>query len=287
MGIALGSDHNLWFTELRTSKIGQLNTQAKISESVTPTDKAGPLGIASGSGPALNLWFTEMTAGKVGQITTNGPPYLEYTLPNSAAHPVGIALGSDGDMWVTDPGSDSIWRLEQLPRKPFVKFARFRLSPNAMPMGITNGPDGALWFTEPGINAIGRLPISGSPLSEYPVHTKNAYPFAIAPANDNMLWFTEQKALQIGSIATTGSVTEYPLTGAQKPYDLIQGVDGNFYFTDETANKIGEFFAKSHRVTYFRIPTANSEPTAMTLGPDEQIYFIETAGNKIGQFKYF
>lgn len=287
MGLALGADSNLWFTEFRTSKIGQLNTQAQISESVTPTGNAGPLGIASGSGPAVNLWFTETNVGKVGQITTGGPPYFEYTLPDPTARPVGITLGSDGDMWVTDPGSSSIWRIQQLPKKPFVRFARFRLSPNAMPMSIANGPDGALWFTEPGINAIGRLPITGRPLSEYPLRTKRAYPFAIAPANDGMLWFTEQKALNIGSITTTGVVTEYPLNGAQKPYDLLQGVDGNFYFTDETLNKIGEFFVNSHRVVFYRIPTANSEPTAMALGPDEQIYFTEAAGNKIAQFKYF
>ena len=48
MGIALGADGNLWITEFATSKIGQLATNGTISESVTPTRKAGPIGIASG-----------------------------------------------------------------------------------------------------------------------------------------------------------------------------------------------------------------------------------------------
>src|SRR5581483_6434204 len=57
MGITLGSDENLWFTEFHTSRIGQLNTSAKFNETLTPTPDAGPNGIASG--PNSLVWFTE------------------------------------------------------------------------------------------------------------------------------------------------------------------------------------------------------------------------------------
>ncbi len=288
MGITLGADGNLWITEFASSKIGRLGTGGKVSESVTPTRKAGPLGVASGPGPNLNVWFTEAKVAKVGQITTNGPPYTEYTLPDPAARPVGLALGQDGNMWLTDPGTNSIWRIEQLRVKPHVRFTQFMLTGNAQPLTITNGPDGALWFTEPGTNSIGRLPVSGKPLTEYKVPTANSEPTGIAAGNDGALWFTEQKTQKIGRIATTGNVTaEYPLAGAMTPDAIVQGVDGNFYFTDTAKNRIGQFFFRGHHVNYYPIPTANSEPTAMTLGSDEQIYFVETAGNKIGQFRYF
>jgi virginiamycin B lyase len=287
-GIALGSDGNLWITELATSKIAQLNRAGKVSENVTPTRKAGPDGIAAGSGPNLNLWFTESSVGKVGQITTTGPPYLEYTLPNSASHPVGITLGSDGNMWLTDPGTNSIWQIQQIKKNPFVKFTQFQLTGNAQPSAITNGPDGALWFTEAGTNRIGRLPISGSPLSEYPIPTKGADPVSICPGTDNALWFTEQKSKKLARISTNGIITaEYVLNRAQTPDAVLQGVDGNFYFTDTAANKVGQFVFRGHQVNYFSIPTANSQPTAMTLGLDSEIYLIESAGNKIAQFRYF
>jgi virginiamycin B lyase len=288
MGISLGSDGNLWITEFAASKIGLLGPGGHVSENVTPTRKSQPYGIASGPGPNLNLWFTESAVGRVAQITISGPPYIEYILPNAAAHPVGIALGSDGNMWVTDPGTNSIWRVEQIKPKPHVKFTQYRLTGNAQPFTITNGPDGALWFTEPGTNSIGRLPISGYPLSEYKLKTANAGPTGITSGNDNALWFTEQKKQQLGRISLNGVVTaEYPLNGALTPDMLVQGVDGNFYFTDTAKNKIGQFYFRAHNVKFYSIPTANSEPTAMTLGTDEQIYFVETAGNKIGQFRYF
>jgi virginiamycin B lyase len=270
LGIALGSDGNLWFTEFKPSKIGQLNLAGKISESVTPSRGSAPNGIASGPGPNLNVWFTENKVAKVGQITVNGPPYTEYTFPNPAVRPVGIALGADGNMWVTDTGTNSIWRVQQIKKKPFVKFTQFHLTGNAQPLSITN------------------LPVSGKPLVEYPVKT-GSHPMGIAPSTDNALWFIEQHAKQIARISVTGNVTaEYPL-GAQSmlPDQLVQGIDGNFYFTDTKANKIGQFFFKSHRVLYYSVPTANSGPTALTLGNDSEVYFVETFGNKLAQFRYF
>ena len=119
---------------------------------------------------------------------------------------------------------------------------------HAQPTGVTLGPDGAIWFTEPGINSIGRLPISGYPLSEFPVPTKNSDPIGIATGTDNAVWFTEQRARNIGRISVTGVVTaEYPLTNSVTPNALIQGVDGNFYFTDTAKNKIAQFLFRSHR----------------------------------------
>jgi virginiamycin B lyase len=288
MGIALGSDGLLWITEFASSKIGQLANNGKISENVTPTRRSGPLGIASGPGPNLNVWFTEANVAQIAEITLSGPPYIEYTLPDSSARPLGIALGADGNMWATDPGTNSIWKIQPIKAKPHIKFTQYHLTGNAQPMTITNGPDGALWFTEPGTNRIGRLPISGSPLSEYKIPTANSGPAGIAPGNDNGLWFLEQNAKKIGRMSTTGQVTaEYPLNGAMTPNQLVQGIDGNFYFTDTALNKIGQFFFRGHRVAFYHIPTANSKPTALTLGLDNQVYFVETAGNKIGQFRYF
>ena len=287
-GIALGSDGNLWFTEFAASKIGMLNAAGTISEAVTPSKHSAPYGIASGTAPSINLWFAESARWSVGQITTSGPPYTEYTLPDPAAKPVGLTLGSDGNMWLTDPGTNSIWRVEQFKIKPHVRFTQFRLTGNAQPFAITNGPDGALWFTEPGTNSIGRLPITGRPLREYPVKTANSAPTGIAPGLDNALWFTEAKVKQIGRISVSGNVlAEYPLTGAMTPNAIVQGIDGNFYFTDTALNKIGQFFPRSHRVNFYTIPTPNSGPTALTLGADDQVYFVEMLGNKIAQFRYF
>jgi virginiamycin B lyase len=287
MGITLGSDGNIWFTGFAVAKVGQLNAAGSISENVTPTKGSAPWGMASGPGPNLNVWFTESAVGKVGQITTTGPPYTEYTLPVPNTKPVGITLGPDGNMWVTDPGTNSVWRIQQLKKRPFVKFTQFALTGNAQPMAITTGPDSAMWFTEPGTNRIGRLPTSGYPLTEYSIPTPHSDPTGICAANDNSIWFTELKGKNLGRLPMGASIVEYPLTNSMTPNQVLQGVDGNFYFTDTAANRIGQFMTRTHKVDYFSIPTKDSQPTAMTLGLDNEIYLVETAGNKIAQFRYF
>ena len=289
MGIAVGSDFNIWFTEYASSKVGILTTAGTVAtpEPVTPTANAGPNGIASG--PNSLLWFTETKVGKIGQISLTTPPtFTEFVLPNAAARPAGIALGSDGNMWVTDPGTNSIWKVS----KSGVVGSPCALPAKAAPLGITNGPDGALWFTEPGINRIGRLPVTTTgacgTLTQYRIPTKNAGVTGIAAGSDNALWFTEKTAKKLGRISITGHVTnQYSLAPAVSPNALLQGVDGNFYFTDTAGNHIGQFVVGTAKVTLFSIPTANSQPTAIVLGPDNQIYFTETAANNIGQFKYF
>src|SRR5580698_1950190 len=219
MGITLGSDGNIWFTEQIVSKIGELDESAKFTETVTPTAKAAPTGIASG--PNGLVWFTEQNVAKIGQIQLTGPTFVDFQLPNPKARPVGIALGSDGNMWVTDPGANVIWRVTQQGVSTSCK-----LQANAQPLAITSGPDGGIWFTEPGTNSIGRVSVNlpCQTLSEIKIPTGNAFPAGIAPGTDNALWFTEQKTDKLGRIATTGQVTnEYPLAPAISPQSVIQG----------------------------------------------------------------
>jgi streptogramin lyase len=287
-GISLGADGNIWFTEFapHASKIGQL-ANGSISENVTPTHNSGPNGIASGPGPSLNLWFTETNVGQVAQITVSGPPYTEYALPNPAARPTGIVLAADGNIWVTDPGTNSIWRIRQIHSRPFVLFKQITLTGNAQPGQIIDGPDSALWFTEPGTNSIGRVPTSGAPVTEYSLGPGKSGPAGIASSNDG-IWVTESKARQLVRLSITGAILDtYPLTGSMMPDALVQGIDGNFYFSDPKADRIGQFIVRQKILHYYPIPTANSEPTAMTLGADHEIYFLETLGNKVAQFSYF
>nr|MDQ2663283.1 Virginiamycin B lyase [Candidatus Eremiobacteraeota bacterium] len=69
---------------------------------------------------------------------------------------------------------------------------------------------------------------------------------------------------------------------------LVLGADGNFYFTDPAANKIGQAVVNgTFSVKEYAIPSANAQPAMATLGPDARVYFTETAAGKVGQFRYF
>src|SRR6266566_3653820 len=70
MGIAAGTDQNLWFTEFGAHKIGRMTPGGVVTEFPTPTPLSSPRDITAG--PDGNLWFTEVNGNGIGRITTNG-----------------------------------------------------------------------------------------------------------------------------------------------------------------------------------------------------------------------
>ncbi len=282
--VAVSSTSTIWFTESRTSRIGTLNTTPAIVSTPTPTINSSPQGLASG--PNGLLCFAEAGSARIGQISLTTSGFTEFTLGNKSATPTGITLGSDGNMWATDPGTDSIWRINQVGAAN-----QYPIAAGAKPLGITNGPDGALWFTEPGRNRIGRLTIDGTSYTEYAIKSPNAGLAQIVEGSDNALWFTEQSADKLGRMQVSGQVTnEFSLAPAKSAYGIVQGIDGNFYFTDPAGSSIGQFILSSSVVKTYPTLTANAKPTALAVGfesnPQEDLYFTEANANQIGKFSY-
>jgi streptogramin lyase len=80
-----------------------------------------------------------------------------FDLP-AGSGPARMALGPDGNLWVTMYDASAIDRIA-----PNGAATRFPLPPGRGPNDIAQGPDGALWFTESGPAKIGRLALdSGS-----------------------------------------------------------------------------------------------------------------------------
>src|ERR1700694_5282004 len=71
-------------------------------------------------------------------------------------------------------------------------------------------------------------------------------------------------------------ISEYGgLTPNSAPTDITLGPDGNLWFTEEFASKIGRINLATGRLTEFPTPTPNSEPNGITTGPDGNIWFTE------------
>ena len=60
---------------------------------------------------------------------------------------------------------------------------------------------------------------------------------------------------------------------------ITAGPDGNLWFTETNANKIGKISPATGVVTEFNIPTANAGPHGITYSPDGNLWFTETSGN--------
>ena len=120
----------------------------------------------------------------------------------------------------------------------------------------------------------------------------------IVAGPDGNLWFTIDKTGQrgtfngqvlnpvvasIGRVTPAGIVTEFPIPGsiynyvASMPGDnsfaITVGSDGNLWFTEAEANKIGKITPQGV-ITEYQLPEIGMPPRSITSGPDGNLWFM-------------
>ena len=210
-------------------------------------------------------------------VAATPPELTEFPLAEGVS-PYGIALGSDGALWYTERGTDSVGRIET----DGTLGPSTVLEVGADPTAIASGVDGAVWFTDPGLNRIGRLAPDGT-LVEFPVPTSNAAVAGITAGPDGAMWFTERATHRIGRITADGSFTEFPIPSSTPgPLGITAGPDGALWFTEQRGNRIGRM-TTSGVVTEYTLPVASSLPAGIAAGPDGALWFTMRAANRIGR----
>ena len=131
--ITVGSDGNLWFTELNANKIGRVTNAGVVKEFSTPS-----MGRLSGitAGPDGNLWYVRSENPAIGRMTTAG---VATEFPITGGSPMAITAGPDGNLWVAD-FAGAAWRVPPGDPTRMTKFP-LRGSPNS----IAAGADGNIW----------------------------------------------------------------------------------------------------------------------------------------------
>ncbi|MEO8584735.1 MAG: Ig-like domain-containing protein [Acidobacteriota bacterium] len=275
VGIAVGPDGNLWFTEYNTSRIGRITPAGIITEFAIPTANSHPWGIAAG--PDGNLWFAESGGNKIGRITTAGA-FAEFPIPTLGGSPYGIAAGPDGNVWFAEYGGNKVGRITLAG-----VITEFSIpTAGSTPIGVSPGPDGSVWFTENSGNKIGRITPAGV-VTEFAIPTAGSQPREITAGPDGNLWFIETSGKKIGRLTPAGAITEFLIpTAGSGPIGIAAGPDGNLWFTESTTGKIGRI-TTGGTITEFTIPTPSSQPTIIAAGPDGSLWFTESGANKIGR----
>jgi streptogramin lyase len=99
---------------------------------------------------------------KVYRISESAASILgRSTINNSIVSPTDMALGPDGNVWLTltSVQSNCIERIDAITGASRCFAVP---TPQAGPFGITAGNDGALWFTEQAAGKIGRIATNGT-----------------------------------------------------------------------------------------------------------------------------
>ena len=260
-GITVGPDGNLWLTLTGTDKIAVMSpsTGALLHEYAVTTAGAQPNSITLG--PDGNLWFTESATGNIATITTAGT----VTEFSTGSDPFGITSGSDGNLWFVMSnvsGIDSIG-----PGSHTVTAYQYTTSLAGSAPNIASDSNGNLWFTQ-NDNQVGEFVPTTGIITEYTLPAPISGPDGIALGPDGNLWFTDIGGKPgpgdtIGWInPSNGTIGQQTVnTTRSGPAGIVYDpADGNLWFTEFDADKIGMINPTTKAVTEFNVPTANSDP---------------------------
>ena len=116
-GITSASDGGIWF-------IGSSPVFAEVVGRIDPSTHVKKVWVYDRGGTRIprfivnrgsDLWFTEQADAKIGRFSISAHTLRRYTLPSGYTVPMGIALGSDNQLWFTEqdasPQSPAIGKL--------------------------------------------------------------------------------------------------------------------------------------------------------------------------------
>lgn len=129
--------------------------------------------------------------------------------------------------------------------------------------------------------------------SASPTFVSNTATAAVATTTPAAVTLTMQAQSTSGSAnvgvdfpatALRNQVTYFNATSGADLGDMTTGPDGNLWFTEGMANKIGRI-TPAGTITEYPLPNANSYPTHITAGPDGNLWFTEggSAAARIGR----
>jgi len=180
---------------------------------------------------------------------------------------------------------------------PKVTFTDFTIAtPDGVsaPGGICAGPDGRIWFlhqtTAP--SALGAMTVDGKNFAQLNNTTTAVGPVAINPGPDGNVWYTKQRGIgkaMPAALSSTGVVVvksggfvEYGAPMSAETGGIIQGPDGNMWYTMSTPAMIGKSTTSGQSTTY-PVPGTNRTPTDIAAGPDGNLWYTDTSANVIGR----
>lgn len=223
-------------------------------------------------GPDGAVWFAERDTGKIGRLGANGA-LREYALPSPDAVPQGIVFAPDGDVYVTEQGSNAIARVDP-------ETGAALDFPTPTPASTTQsgvlGPDGAIWFIERAAAKVGRMTLDGH-FTEYPL-TPGSFPNRIVVGPDGALWFSELRANKIGRITTDGTLTEYSMPGG--PVGITVGKDGQLYTVLFLAGAVARMDLGGNITGQWALPGAGG-PLQIATGTGLDLWITDTFGGNV------
>jgi len=214
--------------------------------------------------------------------------YVEYDMSAPSRMPFSAAPDKNGFLWIPDFGvANKITRLD--PKTGEMKDFPIPFVGTGGVHSAVPAANGSVWLAEQGSNRIGRWDPATQQITEY----QDAY----LPGKEGIEDGGSKHTIRMdpsGRVWASG----IPLTrfdpetskfkrfdsGGGYIYDVKPDKNGDVWFTNILANKIGKVDGKTDQVSLWTVPTPDGQPRRMEIGLDGMIYSGEFHGGKMARF---
>jgi virginiamycin B lyase len=213
--------------------------------------------------------------------------FVEYDMPGPNRMPFSAAPAKDGSVWIPDFGIDNmITRLD--PKTGEMQDYKVPHVGTAAIHSAVPAADGSVWLAEQGSNKIGRWDPNTKQITEYQD--------AFLPGKEGMGEGGNKHTVRLdpsGNVWGSGQpLTKFdPETRkftrfdeVKIAYDVKPDKNGDVWFTQPGANKIGKVDGKTMKVSQWTVPTPKCYARRMEIGPDGMIWVGEFNAGKIARF---
>ena len=207
---------------------------------------------------------------------------------STGSDPLGIASGSDGNLWFV---MSNVSALDSIgPTSHQINAYQYTTISDAAANDITPDGGGNLWFTQLQGDQVSEFDSTTGIITQYALPTPKSGPEGIALGPDGNLWFTEFGVPDDGDAIgwinpSNGMIGQQAVNTAKSgPASIVYDPsDGDLWFTEFDADKIGMINPTTKTVTEFNVPSANADPGGIAVNANGNIWFTERSTNKIGE----
>lgn len=221
----------------------------------------GATSFAGTSSPARGMIVAAPAAVRGYQIT-------EWNTPTAAAHPWGMTLGPDGNVWFVETSASNVAKITTAG-----VITEYSITAAQFPDDVAAGPDGKLWVACQN-GKIDRINADGTGFVKFSAAV-GAAAISIVGGPDGNLWFTDAGNNAIGVMSTAGvmlhnynGLAAGAINGFAAGHGIIVGPDNNLWFTEAANNKAGRI-TTTGTVAEFTHPAGSD---SLTVGPDGNIW---------------
>jgi virginiamycin B lyase len=281
--IVTAPDGTMWFTEEDANKVGKVTPGGQVTEFAFPAEFPGTTTLKDlDVAPDGTIWVVYESGERVRHMSPDGTIIADGQLATSG-YPYGeqVRVGPDGTAWITmSYDEDYIVR---------VVGTTIYSDPNSPGCedSLGEAADGSMWCRQgDGLIHVNDTASGGV---RYPAGRSAAYPYAIAAGPVGSIWFgryfsgtmfTSPDDGEVGYLdAATSKVTAYDTGSRTAPADLVQGPDGNMWFTSiGAAAGIGHISAGGRGAL---TAIGGYEPESLTFAKDGAIFATDPTNNVI------